>query len=213
MAKVVGPLHSSEARGRMGGLVYNTFRGMATVKAKHAPCQPRSQKQLQLRSIAVNLARTWAANLNQAAWNAYAASHPYLDGMGLTIRATGLNWFIGLNSRLNALLIGTVATPPVVAPPGPAVTLVPTPSAGSISLAWAAPTDANLRMEVWLDGPHSKGRQGSLTRARLKAQPEAAASPYVMTGLIPGRYSIWARPLSETDGQVSTWVTATTDVT
>jgi hypothetical protein len=197
----------------MGGLVFNTYRGMATVKAKHAPCQPRSQKQLLTRSICVNLARTWAANLNQAAWNAYAASHPYLDGMGLTIRATGLNWFIALNSRLNALLIGAVATPPVVAAPGPSVGLTPTPSAGSISLAWAGPTDADKRVEVWLDGPHSKGRQGSLTRARLKGQPEAAASPYVMTGLIPGRYSIWARTLSETDGQVSTWVTAQTDVT
>lgn len=213
MAKVVGPLHSSEARGRMGGLVFNTFRGMATVKAKHAPAQPRSQKQLTARGIAVNLSRTWAASSNQAAWNAYAAAHTYLDGMGLTIRATGLNWYLALNSRLNALLIGSVDTPPVVAAPGPIVGLVPTPGAGEISAAWTGPTGADQRIELWLDGPRSKGRQASIARARLNVQPEAAGSPEVITGLQPGRYTVFARSLSEDDGQVGPWASATCDVT
>jgi len=212
MAKVIGPLHSSEARGRMGGLVYNTFRGMATVKAKHAPAQPRSQKQLSARAIAVNLSRTWAALSTQALWNAYAAAHPYVDGMGLTIRATGLNWYLALNSRLNALLIGSVTSPPIAVPPGPVVTLAPTPTVGQLSIAWAGPTLATNRVQIWLDGPRSQGRASSLPRARLNAQPEAASSPLVVTALQPGRYTVYARSLSETDGQVGPWALATADV-
>lgn len=213
MAKLIGPLHSSEARGRMGGLVYNTHRGMATVKAKHAPCQPRSALQLKARGIAVNLARTWAASSNQAAWNAYAAAHTYLDGMGLTIRATGLNWYVALNSRLNALLLGSVDTPPVVAAPGPVVNLALTPGAGQISAAWDGPAGADLRIELWLDGPHSAGRHGSLPKARLNSQPEAASSPKVITGLLAGTYSVYVRTLSEDDGQVGTWNTDSCVVT
>jgi hypothetical protein len=197
----------------MGGLVFNTHRGMGVVKAKHAPCQPRTALQLRARSIAVNLARQWALCVNQAAWDAYAATHTYLDGMGLTIRASGINWYVGLNSRLNSLLLGSVETPPVVAAPGPVVNPIATPSAGEISLAWDGPSGADQRIEVYLDGPHSAGRKGSLPKARLNCRPEAAASPEVITGLTAGTYSIYLRTMSEDDGQVSTWNTLSTVVT
>lgn len=213
MAKVVGPLHSSEARGRMGGLVFNTYRGMATVKAKHAPAQPRTEKQLLIRAISVNMSRAWATNADQEAWNTYASTHTYVDGMGLTIRATGLNWYIALNSRLQAALIGPVETPPVVAAPAAVTGLALTPSAGSISAAWTSPVGATARIEFWLDGPRSEGRLSSIARIRLHSRTEAATSPLVIASLQPGRYTVWVRAFSETDGQVSPWIVSTTDVT
>jgi hypothetical protein len=213
MAKVTAPLHSSEARGRMGGLVYNTFRGMATVKAKHAPAQPRSPLQLAVRARAVDLARAWADNAYQANWNAYAAAHPYLDGMGLTIRATGLNWYIALNSRLLALGVAAVETPPADPAPGAVDGFVPTGGAGEIVCVWTDPTDADHKIEFWMDGPHTAGRQGSLPKAHLAEQRPAAAATYTFTGLLPGTYTLWVRALTSADGQVGPWATASTVVT
>jgi hypothetical protein len=178
---------------------------MGVVRVKHAPSQPRTSLQLKARAIAVNLVRAWSSCLHQAEWNAYAAVHPYTDGMGLSIRAAGVNWYTALNARLNALLIGSVETPPVDLPPTPVVGFALTPAAGQISAAWAGPTGADVRIEFWVDGPHSAGRIGSLPRARLTSQPEAASSPEVLTGLQPGKYSLYIRSLSETDGQVSQW--------
>ena len=213
MAKVVGALHSSEARGRVGGIVFNSHRGMGVCRVKHAPSQPRTSLQLKVRAIAVNLVRAWSNCLHQADWNAYAAVHPYTDGMGLTIRAAGVNWYTALNARLNALKIGSVETPPVDLPPTPVVGLVLTPSAGQISAAWDGPSEATDRIQFWIDGPHSAGRIGSLPRARLTSQPEAASSPEVLTGLLTGRYSVYVRSMSETDGQVSQWALEECDVT
>jgi len=77
MAKVIGPLHSSEARGRMGGLVFNTWRGLNVVKQSTSPANPRTIAQLNIRAIAVGQARGWQGEsaANQAAWDAYASTH------------------------------------------------------------------------------------------------------------------------------------------
>lgn len=213
MAKVIGPLHSSEARGRMGGLIFNSHRGMAVVKAKHAPCQPRSQLQMAARSLAVSLARAWANNTEQAAWNYYASTHPYNDGMGVAIRATGENWFIALNSRLLAAGESAITDPPSVAAPGEVTGLVLTPSAGEISCAWVDPGASDDTVQFWLDGPRTKGRASSLPRAKYNTSAAGNTSPAVISDLQPGRYTVWARSFSKVTGLVGPWAVSTCDVT
>jgi len=206
MAKVIGPLHSSEARGRMGGLVYNTWRGVATVKAKVAPCQPRTSLQLSIRAIAINLVRAWAHNAHQADWNAYAYAHPTTDGMGNSVRATGANWYLALGTRLKLISESVSETPPAVAAPNAVTGLALTPTVGQISAAWTTPATDTDSIEFWLDGPHSAGRAGSITKARCKSRPAANTTPEAFTGLQPGTYDVFARSLNRTTGLVSTYV-------
>lgn len=212
MAKVIGPLHSSEARGRMGGLVYNTWRGVATVKAKHAPCQPKSTLQLAVRAIAITLCRLWAACPYQADWNAYAYAHPTTDQMGNSVRATGANWYLALNTRLGLAATPPVQTPPVVAAPAAPAGFGLVGAAGGMTASWT-PLAATELCELWKDGPRSAGRIASLPRARFHDRPEGTLGTYVFIGLQPGTYTIYARTMSQDDGQVSTYVSATAVVT
>lgn len=206
MAKVTAPLHSSEARGRLGGICYNTWRGISTVKAQKAPCQPRTERQLFIRSIGVKLVRLWQ-NLTSAqrlTWNDYAPLHIETDGMGSPKRLSGLNWYTRLNSRLQQLSISPVSTAPATSAPGAPSSLVATGGSGQIGLAFTAmPTSLNF----WIhdDGPHSPGRQGSFARAAFLTTFTTASTTATITGLAAGQHDLFVRAVSRTDGQASTW--------
>ena len=206
MAKVVGPLHSSEARGRMGGLIFNTHRGVSVVKVKHAPCQPRTSLQLAIRAIAVTLIRAWAACLYKADWNAYAVLHPKVDGMGNSIRATGANWYLALNTRLKRMGTTPVESAPTADAPAAIEGFSATLSSGAFSPTWTAPTLAADGVEVWMDGPHSAGRIGSLARAKFLANWTGDQSGLGSVAAALGSYTLYARGISLVDGQVSAWV-------
>ncbi|MEI7902574.1 MAG: hypothetical protein WCK89_20180 [bacterium] len=212
MAKVLGPLHSSEARGRMGGLVYNSWRGAATVKAKHAPSQPRTVLQLAVRAVAIHCSRAWQALADPGAWNTYATAHPLVDWTGSTKRLTGSNWYVMLTTRLLRLGIAPVVTPPVAAAPDPVETFTAVGGAGSITVDWTQPTAHTNSVELWWDGPHSAGRQGSFPRARYQGAPWGDEGGLVLSGLQPGVYTLYARVLGRSDGQVSLFVSAVATV-
>jgi hypothetical protein len=212
MAKCVGPLHSSEARGKVGGLVYNSWRGFATVKAKHAPAQPRTNLQLRVRSIAIMIARGWADLTNQADWNVYATNHTMSDWTNSPKRLTGANWYVMLHTRMLLAGLTPVNTPPAVNAPDPVLTFTAVGSAGVITMTWTAPTGTD-RLDFWLDGLHSAGRQGSIHKAKYKLTLLGSAAVKTITGLAPGVYDVYTRVMSPVDGQVSTWVTARATVT
>jgi hypothetical protein len=213
MAKVIGPLHASEARGKAGGLVYNTWRGFATVKAKHAPAQPRSAKQLAVRAVAIMLVRKWADLTNQADWNAYATAHPLTDWTNSPKRLSGANWYVMLNLRQFRNMGVTVDTPPVVNAPDPVTDFNAVGGADLITVSWSSPSGANDRIEFWLDGPHTAGRQGSLPRAKFKVIKEGDQTGTTITGLLNGVYTVYARVVSIVDGQVSLYVSHDATVT
>jgi hypothetical protein len=215
MAKVTAPLFSAEARGRVGGIVYNTWRGLATVKIKKAPAQPRTARQLIVRAYAKQLAQAWAvvSDVNRALWNAYAAAHPTTDGMGAPIRQTGLNWWLGLGSRLLDMAKSLVQTPPVTGAPEAVIAFVPTGGSGTISCAFTAHGGTTTSIELYLWGPHSAGIIPSLIRAKFKSRGPAETTPLVISSLGAGLYTVWARNVSETDGQASGWVSSNATVT
>lgn len=216
MAKLIGPLHSSEARGRMGGLVFNTWRGGATCKAKHAPAQPRTVKQLVARAFASQIARAWGAVLDAAdrlTWNDYAVAHQDKDWTGTNVRLTGLNWFIRCASRLLQIGEAIIHTAPEVPAPDPPAAFAATGGAAQIVFTWTGPVTAGLFIEIWADGPHSAGRQGWLPKAQLKNRVTAADLTWTMSGLQAGTYSCWGRTIDDANGLVSTYVLGTATVT
>lgn len=211
MAKVVGPLHASEARGKMGGLVFNSWRGFATVKAKHAPAQPRTQKQLLVRAICVICARAWQLLTTQADWTTYANTHTLVDWTNTPKRLTGANWYVMLSTRLLKRALAVVDTPPIVIAPDALTTLTAVDAGDHIEVDWTPTLLATENVEIWIDGPHSPGRAGSFINARYNMDGTGTVGA-ANTGPCPvGRYTIYARVISITDGQVSQFLSVDVD--
>ena len=214
MAKVIGPLNSTEARGVIGGLVYNTWRGIRTVKRMTSPAQPRTQRALKIRALSIRLVRYWQtlSDIVQAQWTAYATNHPMIDWTGVPKRLTGCNWFLGLNARLLDAGFSLVETPPTVAAPDPLAAFAAAGGVAQCILTWTPTEGTNLLANIWFQGPHSAGRSGKLERAHLAEYANGESGTLTLTNLLPGTYTFWARVVSEDNGQVSTWVTDTAAV-
>lgn len=215
MAKVSGPLHSSEARGRMGGLVFNTWRGLSTVKSQTAPAQPRSALQLATRAWGVFLVRYWASLLavNRTGWNTYATNHQETDGMGAPKRLTGLNWYVRLNQRLMKMGKTRIDVAPIInAPPQPLSFSTPS-VVGYIRCIWAGDATNDYHMWVHADGPHSPGRIGSLTKSKFIGHSDAALADFPITPMSPGTYTVFARYVDGLSGLASPWISTIATVT
>jgi hypothetical protein len=212
MVKILDPMGSTEARGRIGGRVFNTWRGISYVKNNTAPAQPRSAKQLLLRSRAIALVRKWQTigSIKQGWWNDFAATHTETGSMGVTKRLTGANWYVRLNTRLAELGTAPIDTPPAIPAPAGVTGFVLTPGALSFQFNWTQELTGVCKIEVWICGPHSPGRLGKIERAKLVSFWDAeAVGPEVIANLAPGTYTVFARLITEADGQVSPWVSST----
>lgn len=216
MAKVIGPLHSSEARGRVGGLIFNTWRGSATVKAKHAPAQPGGAAQLQMRANASMLARYWGSILDavdRATWTAYAVAHVLTDWTGSTKRLTGLNWFLACSARLLMNDEAIVHTAPLVAAPDPPTGVTAVGGSSQITLSWDTPTTAPLIVWFYIQGPRSPGRIPTRARAKFRGNITGDDLTFVISGLTPGTHDIWVAVMDSVTGLVSTEILVSAVVT
>ena len=215
MVKVLNPLNSTEARGRLGGIVYNTWRGINYAKTQTAPAQPRSARQLIIRAYTTALVRLWAtltAN-ERKSWTDYANGHTETDGMGLTKRMTGLNWFVRCNIRLMDLSITPVKTAPSAAAPDPIVSYQALDGVLSSQQIWELGPGTNLMVDIFKFGPHSKGQFAKIERAKHDSYTAYEVDSLTISNLSPGRYTFFARIVSETNGLASPWKSDTADVT
>jgi hypothetical protein len=215
MAKVIGPLHSTEARGVIGGLVFNTWRGIRYVKRMTSPAQPRHSTALWLRSLAIRMVRTWQTLGTTARndWNDYAAAHPLLDWTGIAKRVTGCNWYVGLNTRLLLMNKTTIGEPPAVVAPLPLIALSATPAAGKITVTWTPTAGTNISAFIFTFGPHSKGMFAHFPRAKYWGIAPGEGGTVDITVSQIGRYTIWLAAADESTGLLSTYQSIIGDVT
>jgi hypothetical protein len=215
MAVVTNPLMSSEARGKVGGLQLNTWRGRAYVKANTSPAQPRSSLQLKIRAWSTQLVRAWQS-LTQSArdsWNQYAADHPAVDWTGNPKRLTGLNWWVRNNiAAWMAGQTGYVSVPTVPAPDTPS-DFAAAGGAGQIVTTWTDPAGDPAHLDIFSFGPHSAGLNGKIEKARHKAMANASTETETITGLLAGTYTLFARVIDDNTGLTGVWVSATAVVT
>lgn len=210
MAKCVGPAHSTETRGAVGPLVYNTYRGLRVVKMHTSPSQPRSSRQLYVRSLITRFSRTWATltALQRAAWTTWANDHPRVDWTNSSIRMTGADAYAGLNCHLVDAGQTVISDPPAVNGPEPVAGLALTPTAHQISIAFTAHTGTGTQIDIWLYGPHSAGRMPTINKAKHSSYSAGETTPVVKANLAAGTWTVFARFLDEATGQVSSWVYA-----
>jgi hypothetical protein len=206
---------SSEARGRVGGLVYNTWRGARTVKVKTAPAQPRSARQLVIRAFCTTIARRWKILTapQREGWTTYATAHPATDWTGSPKRATGINWFVALSVRLLDQAKTVVDTAPITDAPANVAALVCTGASGQISCAFTPAGGTATTIDLWTHGPRSAGVVSTIVKAKHRIYGPAETSPLVIPTLPAGLYTVYARMIDEVTGLASQWVSATATVT
>lgn len=109
MAKYIGLL-SSDARGKLGGMVMSRSRGATTLKAHTVPRLTPTQAQNVQRGRMASAIHTWRSltGSNQTTWAVYAATQVWTNSLGTTYSPTGLQLYT--QAFINAAYFG--ATPP-----------------------------------------------------------------------------------------------------
>jgi len=200
MAKVVGPLHSSEARGSVSSLTYNTWRGISTVKARAGPTTQYSADQVALRAKTALATAAWKAmtDAERSLWNHYADTHPDVDWTGNPQRLSGYNWFVRINVRRQLLGLAISDPCPTAIVDYSIKTLTVTGSAVFTLVNWDIqnwPPVWETAIEVYLVGPHSPGRHPNLPESDRKGYSLEAEGAYSTGSDGLGWYTAFARPV------------------
>lgn len=216
MPKVKNPLLSMEARGGIGGLVYNTWRGINYVKTNTSPTGQGTPKRLAAQALLVTIAVLWKgiSDVQRAAWGVYAADHPVADWTGSPKRLTGQNFFMKCNVQLSRFDLATISDPPATAAPSPMTGLTLAVNGADLEIDWTYPPAAGGMCDVYAVGPISAGVAARIEQAQYKtAYGTGPPGPHVIfTAATPGRYTVFARNYDIATGLVSTWVSAFCDM-
>ncbi len=200
MAIVTGPLHSSEARGKVGSLVYNTYRGRSYVKSNVAPSTQYSADQIAARAVMVPVIAEWQSmtDAQRDSWNAFASEHTLSDWTGQAKRLSGWNWFAKINYYAS-VFGGFPTTTPLADLPSLCVTMTSSQTDPlEITLTWCTipyPSGGLWFLMFRLAGPHSAARHPSIRMADFTEAAMAEDLSYVMTVPSVGWYTIYATPV------------------
>ena len=217
MPKLKNPLFSQEARGGLGGLVYNTWRGISYVKTNTSPTGQGTAKRLAAQAILATIAKLWQgiSDIQRAAWNQYAIDHPVLDSINGTKRLTGMNWFCSCNVQLALQGAATITEPPAAPAPDAPTGVTMRQNGLDLEISWTTPVAATLNIIFWLVGPISAGVTAKIEQAKYQLTSAAdAEAPIVLKAAAPaGRYTVFARAMDPATGLCSQWVSAYLDMT
>jgi hypothetical protein len=217
MPKVKNPLFSQEARGGMGGLVFNTWRGINTVKTNTSPTGQGTAKRLAAQALMAVVSKEWQGLLDadRAAWNQYAIDHPVTDWTGAPKRLTGMNWYIKCNLQLHILGAASVDTPPIVAAPDPVSAFTLAQTGDDLTCTWGAPTDGDHEIRFFVAGPLSAGRAAKIEQASFLMQKDGTETQplHLIADAAAGRYTVFVHNMDRDNGLISTYVSDFFDIT
>jgi len=211
--KVVSPMMSGEVRGRWGGVIYNTCRGIRYIKGFTSPNQPDSTAQMAARALLSSLSALWAAVTapNRANWATYADAHLLSDWTGVAKRLTAMNWWLKTNALLSRMGIAQKDTVPATAAPAAPTGLALSKVSADIKLAWTAPVASTLQLELRHYGTFGAARAPRFEQAHFEKFILAeATSPQVAILAAPaGWHAVWVRSCDEATGLCSAWTLLT----
>lgn len=217
MPKVKNPLLSMEARGGIGGLVYNTWRGINTVKTNTSPTGQGTVKRLaaQARLAAISAAWRGLAQADRDGWEQYAQDHPVTDWTGSPKRLTGMNWYVSCNANLNLITGAPITAAPVVAPPDALVGLSLSQVAAALAASWTTPVGTTFTIVWFIVGPLSPGITPKIQRAHFhRADPAQSTQPFeIVATPAVGRWTLFGKVIAEATGLASTWQSDYLDIT
>ena len=214
MVKLLDPLGSGEARGKLGGTVYNTWRGIHYARSSSSPANPNSPRRLAARAITRQLTARWQliTDIERSWWNDYASSHPLVSWNTATKRLTGFNWFVRANFQRVSMSLSVLDTPPVDPAP-PALTLFEaSQNLAEIDLSWNLSVDlssSRQKVDIWVSRPCSPGRAPKIQDCKRLAIVDGDDYGFVVPPLSPANYGFFARTLDSDSGLSSPWMMTT----
>lgn len=216
MAKVVGPLHSDQARGRLGDLVFGESHGIGFVRNYTAPIfgTPDPRDAQKARIAAANTAWLSLSQAQHESWSIYAQAHPRLDWTAIPFRISGYNAFVSCFTICLRAGGTPLADPPSSQPPTPLSSLSSSQIGNDISIAWVSTSQPEAHtyvVHIFRSGPWSLGRVPDFHRSKLVAMPDIATSPFTDTINQNGRYGYWARVVDASTGETSCFLRCQAD--
>lgn len=211
MAKVVGPLHSTEARGSVGSLTYNTWRGIRTVKTRSGPPGPATGKRLAMLELGRDASYAWASlsDDQRKLWDDYGNTHQEQQWTGQPKRLSGHSWWVRLWVRCSLYSITPPEHPPTQILRSHLVSVGCTRVASKIFVSWLVdcPLIPNPDyLELYVAGPKSRGRKLTLHDAvRLNQIIELSNTGSNFTHGGYGAYTIFWRAIDGYNGQAGPW--------
>jgi len=216
MPKVKNPLMSQEARGGIGGFVYNTWRGINYVKTNTSPTGQGTALRLAAQSLMTQVSKLWAGitDIQRAAWSQYGTDHPVTDWTGSPKRLTGMNWFCKCNILLKKLGLSTISAAPTDAAPSPPVGLNLTYATSAIWSTWSAPATDSQVLMFFATPSQSAGIEGKLEMAAYASYcSSSATTPFEIISAPPsGRVTVFAKTVGADTGLPSPYVSDYVDV-
>jgi len=219
MTRLISPLFSEGARGKVGSLVYSIRRGTYYVRKNSAQTHPNTQSQLQHRAIIAKVTKNWnnLSDQERKTWYNYANEHTIPDWTGEPKRVQAQAWYIKFNSRLERLNQTERRTAPEnAAPSAPRLTSTTTKGL-KVTISWtipSQPTNHQYKITIWRAGPNSAGRLPRRERARIIANVNKEAETYEDLTPSPGTYAYWLETIDTVEGTYSpeAKTTATTTI-
>lgn len=216
MVKLVGPLHSVEARGRLDSLVYGTWRGIRFCRQHVDPVfsTPDCRTAQKARVASANAAWKLLTSNQHLDWHIYAQAHPRLDWSGVLIRISGYNCFVSCYTICLRSGGTPLSSPPSVAPPLPLTSLSSSQIVNDIRIAWtfpSQPTSHTYKLQLLKTGPISLGKRPDSHHASILTHEALNSSPYDDPLTLDGRYGYWARVIDSDTGLTTPFLSCCTD--
>lgn len=104
----------SDARGKIGGMVYSRNTSGAYIRTKVTPVNPVSEFSSRSRGIFKTISQLWATGLTdvqRAAWRTFASTHPFTNIFGDALILSGVAMFQAVNRRFGELGVTYLLTP------------------------------------------------------------------------------------------------------
>jgi len=201
VAKVLNPLNSSEARGRVGGLVYNTWRGIRTVKTHTAPGHQSDPLRQAHKLIVQQAGQRWQTLTDdqREAWRRYANDHPHFDWRGSISRIPAFHWYVRANTRTQDCWGLYVDTPPTEPPQTLLLTFTSAKNGPLIKLEWthSGPDDSmEAQLQLWTTIALSAGRNPTLHDAKILMISDVWPDTTDHEDVTDGTYTHWARVIT-----------------
>jgi hypothetical protein len=153
---------TSPSSGSIAGTTYSHNRAGQYVRNRRSPTQPVGTGRRGVIRAAFGAASTAWASLSQAvqaAWTSYAAGHPYSDSLGQSIKLTGHQMYVAINTMLINCGVPQSATIPVSdAVFSAQFTAFTAVHAGAITITPSGLGAAGDHLLIALSAPQSGGR-------------------------------------------------------
>jgi hypothetical protein len=212
MVKVVDPMHSSDARGGIGDVVYGTWRGIHFVRTKVTPEPKPPGKREAVQAISRTITARWKTitQTQRDRWIAYANAHPLQDWTGSPKRLTGYNWYLRCNFSLRIYYPVWMNDPPIYPAPNfpPDFQISVGVDPYLVDATWSpypSPFADNTIIEVWRNGPGSTGRNYGIELCQVYGWEYDLAPFWEDSIFVSGRYTYFIRCIHLLTGLKSTW--------